>query len=120
MFTPRHEFLTYPTTSTRPGITAIPSACKIGVAGDWGTGTESAYGVARELGSHAPDYTIHLGDVYYSGTSQEYQDYFLASWPRGTKGTFALNANHEMYSGGNGYFETALKALRQPTSYFCL
>jgi hypothetical protein len=27
-------------------------------------------------------------------------------WPQGSKGTFALNSNHEMYCGGKGYFET--------------
>ncbi len=31
-----------------------------------------------------------------------------------------LNANHEMYSGGEGYFERALPELDQETSYFCL
>ena len=120
VFKQRHEFLTYPMTVPRPGITLIPSSCKIGIAGDWGTGTESAYDVANKIGSRKPDYTVHLGDVYYSGTSEEYRDYFLPSWPRGSKGTFVLNANHEMYSGGSGYFDTALKALHQPTSYFCL
>ena len=66
--------------------------------------------------------TIHLGDVYYSGTEKEYANYFLGKddWPPGTIRTFALNGNHEMYSGGKGYFGSVLKALGQETSYFCL
>jgi len=63
-----------------------------------------------------------MGDVYFSGTEQEYRDWFLGEedWPRGAQHTFAMNANHEMYSGGAGYFDTALEALQQETSYFCV
>jgi len=92
------------------------------LAGDWGTGTDSALRVATQIRGHAPDVTIHLGDVYYSGTAEEYEAYFLGAegWPRGRLGTYALNGNHEMYSGGEGYFGRALPRLEQPTSYFCL
>ena len=92
----------------------------MGIAGDWGTGTPTAYRVGSQIASHSPDITIHLGDVYYSGTAQEFHDYFLDAWPRGTLQTFALNANHEMYSGGEGYFACALATLDQQASYFCL
>ncbi len=107
----------------------------IALAGDWGSGTYSAYKVGDRIRTLKPDYTIHLGDVYYSGTGSEFDDYFLAdgAWPRGKKGTFALNGNHEMYSGGRAYF-SALKqkpltylikgqnSVHQPQdfSYFCL
>ncbi|MHC4816478.1 MAG: metallophosphoesterase family protein [Planctomycetota bacterium] len=104
----------------------------IALAGDWGSGTYSAYQVADRIRALEPDYTIHLGDVYYSGTRKEFDQYFLPedAWPEGKKGTFALNGNHEMYSGGGGYFE-ALKTekmshevggVRRPqtVSYFCL
>ena len=106
------------------GILPIASVSTIAVAADWGTGTIPAYKVANQIRSLEPhaDVTIHMGDVYYSGTPDEYSDWFLGEedWPRGTRHTFALNANHEMYSGGKGYFETALDALKQETSYFCL
>src|ERR1043166_1812601 len=106
----------------RPGVFALPDDCVIALAADWGTGTQSAQDVAKQIGEQHPDVTIHLGDVYYSGTAREYQDYFLGrdDWPKGRQATYALNGNHEMYSGGEGYFGVALPALDQRTSYFCL
>jgi hypothetical protein len=38
---------------------------KIAIAGDWGTGTFEAFEVAAKMSASNPDYTIHLGDVYY-------------------------------------------------------
>lgn len=123
VFKPRRHFPTYrDPPSARPGIYPLPATCTIGLAADWGTGTDSAYRVADAIRARSPEFTIHLGDVYYSGTEQEYRDYFLApdEWPRGRVGTYALNGNHEMYSGGAGYFGLALPSLGQETSYFCL
>src|SRR5262249_3547963 len=82
----------------------------------------SALRVANDIRTHEPEITIHLGDVYYSGTPEEFQRYFLGAedWPRGTDKTFVLNSNHEMYSGGAGYFGVALPAFRQEASFFCL
>ncbi len=120
-FLPRKPFRTYKNDgSGRPGVFEIPESCTFGIAGDWGTGTEAAYRVADRMKEHNPDFTIHLGDVYYSGTAMEFQRYFVNAWPKGRLRTFALNANHEMYSGGEGYFDIALPALNQETSYFCL
>jgi hypothetical protein len=117
----RHNFKSY---KVRNGIFKIPDTATIALAADWGTGTIPAYKVADQIQSLRPraDITIHMGDVYYSGTPEEYRDWFLGQedWPRGTLHTFAMNANHEMYSGGHGYFETALGDLQQETSYFCL
>lgn len=117
----REKFKSY---TSGNGIFTIPDKTTIALAADWGTGTIPAYKVANQIRSlqPRPDVTIHMGDVYYSGTPQEYRDWFLGEedWPRGTLHTFALNANHEMYSGGTGYFETALGVLKQQTSYFCL
>jgi hypothetical protein len=109
----------------------MPDEVTIALASDWGTGTSTAYAVGDAIRQLDPDITIHLGDVYYSGTREEYRDYFLAPgcWPRGSlapasagaaHGTYLLNANHEMYSGGEGYFEVALPAVEQEASYFCL
>jgi hypothetical protein len=123
LFRPRRPFPTYTAPpAQRPGILRIPNRCTIGLAADWGTGSASAYRVADQIRRLEPDITIHMGDVYYSGTHQEYRDYFLGSddWPRGRLATYAMNANHEMYSGGEGYFDLALPTLGQQTSYFCL
>jgi hypothetical protein len=101
---------------------AMPDAVHVALAADWGTGTDSAYCVAAAIAARQPGMTIHLGDVYYTGAAAEFADFFLPGdcWPRGTIRTFALNGNHEMYSGGRGYFDHALPALGQPASYFCL
>ncbi len=107
----------------------------VALAGDWGSGTLSAYKVADIVKGFTPDYTIHLGDVYYSGTGDEFKDFFLPqdAWPEGTVGTFALNGNHEMYSGGTAYFKALTSGEKltyrveghdepvpQAVSYFCL
>src|SRR5262249_28030518 len=49
---------------------------KMAVVGDWGTGQFQdgtidcpALQVIHQVQKCAPDYTIHLGDVYYAGTS---------------------------------------------------
>jgi hypothetical protein len=132
VFTKREQFAEYEQPFTeRPGVYSIPSTCVIALAADWGTGTASAYAVRDQIRARRPDITIHLGDVYYSGTDQEFKDFFLGEddWPRGSLqragprsagGTYTLNANHEMYSGGTGYFRVALPSLGQQTSYFCL
>jgi Calcineurin-like phosphoesterase len=116
----RAPFPTY--AAGQSGIFAMPGVVKVGLAADWGTGTDSAYAVGDHLARERPDITIHMGDVYYSGDHQEFADYFLPldCWPRGRLGTYALNGNHEMYSGGHAYFDFALPALGQSTSYFCL
>ncbi len=97
----------------------------VGLAGDWGTGMYGApkfseamrkMGAARKF-----DVLMHLGDVYYSGTKGETQDRFLKVWPTeaGVRNR-ALNGNHEMYSGGFGYFQLILPAFQQGGSYFAM
>lgn len=115
----RPRFRPFPTykapPEASPGIIKMKDgAVTVALAGDWGSGTYSAYRVADRITKEfTADYTIHLGDVYYSGTGSEFEDYFMPedAWPEGTMGTFALNGNHEMYSGGRAYF----RALRQKT-----
>ncbi len=66
---------------------------------------------------------MHLGDVYYSGTQDEMQERFLdvcdavfgASMPT----RFSLSGNHDMYSGGVGYY-WLVDQLDQKASYFAL
>ena len=40
---------------------------RLSVAGDWGTGTNEAAAVARQMTNFKPHFTIHVGDVYYVG-----------------------------------------------------
>jgi hypothetical protein len=129
IFEGRAPFETYPVGET--GVFTMPNDVTIGLAADWGTGTVTAYAVGDAIAAEHPDISIHLGDVYYSGDHDEFADYVLPKecWPRGSRpnggrgeaaGTYFLNGNHEMYSGGRAFFDLALPELKQQTSYFCL
>ena len=64
---------------------------------------------------------MHLGDIYYSGTEQEVDERFLKVWPDDAATmNRALNGNHEMYSGGFGYFKQVLPKFGQDGSYFAV
>lgn len=97
----------------------------VAMAADWGTGLYGAPKIADAMRSMATtkkfDLLMHLGDVYYSGTKGEIQERFLNVWPS-EAGSLnrALNGNHEMYSGGFGYFQLILPAFKQSSSYFAL
>jgi hypothetical protein len=114
---------------------------KVGIAGDWGTGTGEAESVANRIKQFDPHFTIHMGDVYYVGDPPSVNEnclgiknpsnnYDPVTWPIGSKGSFALNGNHEMYANGIGYFDVLFpklglrdpsgKMLGQQTSFFCL
>ena len=101
---------------------AMADKTTVAIVGDWGGGNEAAQAVARQIAKLKPDHVIHLGDVYYSGTPKEVEERFLQYWPSPSAPgmSFALNSNHEMYSGGYGYFDHALKKFKQPASYFSL
>jgi len=105
--------------STQPGV--MPEKARLAVLGDWGTGMYGAPISAQSIAADPNPYwmLMHLGDVYYSGTLQEIQDRFLGLWPK-RDGTLnrALNSNHEMYSGGHGYFDGTLVEFEQESSYF--
>ncbi len=100
----------------------IPDTAKVAVVGDWGTGLYGAVKIADDIRARKPfDVLLHLGDVYYSGTTEEVKERFLKLWPF-EAGTIsrALNSNHEMYSGGFAYFDVTLARFKQKASYFAL
>ncbi len=122
---------------------AIADDARLVIVGDWGTGLPRARDVATHmhaeiqdaLAHHRQVHVIHLGDVYYSGLPSEDSRRFLAFWPvtpdEAAAGvtSWSLNGNHDMYSGGFGYFNTLLADPRfraqrspdgQPTSFFRL
>jgi hypothetical protein len=98
----------------------LPDRARIAMAGDWGTGLYGAPQIAAQITRLGVfDLLLHLGDVYYSGTLEEEQARFLDVWPKAAgRLSRTLNSNHEMYSGGYGYFDLALPALGQAASYF--
>jgi Calcineurin-like phosphoesterase len=121
----------------------VTDDARLVVVGDWGTGLPRAIDVAAHmrqaieaaLAEGRQVHVIHLGDVYYSGFESEDKKRFLDPWPvtedQAAAGvtSWSLNGNHDMYSGGFGYFRTLLgddrfRAQRSPdgktTSFFRL
>src|SRR5215831_8337801 len=106
-------------------IRTIPNEFSIALLADWGTGLYGAPKCAESIGKRAFTILMHLGDVYYAGTSAEVKSRFLKYWPTmpGVQ-NYSLNSNHEMYTGGHGYMETLLTDQRfqpwQSSNYFAL
>ena len=110
----------------------VPDRCRLAVVADWGSGLYGAPVIAESIGrdSDGFDIILHLGDVYYAGTEKEVRTRFIDLWPSNARLTsLATNGNHEMYSGGYGYFDTLLPELaarardttmRQKSSCFAL
>ena len=106
----------------KPAEHAISGSARLVVVGDWGTGLPRAKAVARHMAEQVTDalrngreaHVIHLGDVYYSGLPEEVRRHVLELWPvtaaqAGAGVTsWSLNGNHDMYSGGYGYYDTLL------------
>ena len=117
-----------------PPAGASGTVTKVSLAGDWASGTRDAQEIGLAMASGDPDFTIHLGDIYYVGSKKETWENMLGGmtrWPEGVRGSFALNANHEMYARGKAYFKHLLPRLgmREPASgesqgqkasFFCL
>lgn len=101
------------------GPAALDSDARIVMASDWGSGLSSAHAVGVRMGEQLEAaagrdrHVVHLGDLYYSGWREEYIERFLPHWPHGlgdrTVKSWALNGNHDMYSGGHGYFGYLLR-----------
>ena len=139
-FHKKYAFRDYTTQGKGNGICRMADRATLSLAGDWGTGTDEAEKVARCIHRFDPDYTIHLGDVYYVGDETEIRENFLGEatssyrpvkWPMGKLASFALSGNHEMYARGNGYFQSILPKMGtrisgqhwgegQWASFFCL
>ncbi len=137
-FGARHPFPDYTTQSDDNGVYRLDKSAagdeeiRIGLAGDWASGVYEADVVGRMMRKFQPHFTIHLGDTYFVGTQQEIEENFFSvvKWPLGSRGSFAVNGNHEMYAKGKAYFEYLLPRLGmrgaertfqgQKASYFCL
>lgn len=101
--------------------TQMADRCRIIMVGDWGSGIPRAQKTARAMRVQVDDclkngiecHVVHLGDVYYSGWDYEYRERFLRYWPvkpgeEDRVGSWSLNGNHDMYSGGHAFFGTLL------------
>lgn len=136
-FGPRHPYQVYPRNDDS-GVynlqSSIASRDEITLAllSDWASDTEESDRVAHLVAKHIPDYTIHMGDIYFVGAPKEVEENFTApyaSWYYGASGSLALSGNHEMYSNGNAFFQHLLPAMyiqqgdvrkTQQAGFFCL
>ncbi|MEP7146395.1 MAG: metallophosphoesterase [bacterium] len=140
-FGPRHDFLNYSDQTNDNGIYKLEKTSdeskpgiSIALVADWATDTNESDKIGALIKSHKPDYSIHLGDIYFVGMKDEIAQNFFnenSSWYRGTSGSFSIMGNHEMYSRGISYFRDLLPTLGvhskkenqylgQKASYFCL
>lgn len=89
----------------------IPSDATVAIIGDIGTGTDIAAAVLLSALSFKPDVILHVGDVYYSGTREEFNRYFIGLIQAVMKDqkvqipVFTLPGNHEYFTGAIPYFE---------------
>lgn len=120
----------------------VSETAKIGIIGDWGTGTDDAKYLLKQMLLKAPDMEaiLHLGDIYQSATAFECEQNFLKPIrdvfadpciiKAGIKRIpiFTIPGNHEYFSGAKSYFEMldVLNAelddpkWKQEASFFCL
>ena len=114
----------------KPSTIQFGSNDIIALLADWGGDNPAARNVANVVRRSPSKIAVHLGDIYYGGVKTECET-FLQLWPFQTNVThpeigippntsYALNGNHEMYSGGESYFNVVLPALKQTMPYFCL
>lgn len=89
-----------------PGVFTLPEKSRLVIVGDWGTGTDAAINLLRQIKQYKPDYFMHLGDIYYSGTKNEIVRRFLNPLQMILPDCryFSLMGNHDAYSGGQGYY----------------
>lgn len=134
LFTGKAKFNPQPAARAQLGNDA-----RILLFGDWATGLPRAQALADAMATELKgdqagrsQHLIHLGDTYYAGRSSEYKARFLPFWPKAggsVQTQWSLNGNHDMYSGGDGYFKTLLTdgrfkshrdAAGHPSSFFLL
>jgi len=103
------------------------SSVVISAVSDWASGTCEARVVGLLMALENPKLTFHLGDIYYNGNPYEVDkcvagiapnsNQIGVAFPKGSVATFLLNANHEMLSGGTGYFQNGFRYSGQQATY---
>lgn len=86
----------------------LSSNATIAFVGDWGTGVPIVADLLRQVGTYNPDILIHMGDIYYSGTSKQnaknFHDICREILGRDIP-IYTMSGNHDMVSGGEGYYD---------------
>jgi hypothetical protein len=93
----------------------------LGDAGFKGAAQDTVIRLMKERHAKNPfDLVIHLGDVYFAGSSEEILKNLLAplsSFSNSGAQVLTLLGNHDLYYGASGY-HAALSILNQPGRYF--
>lgn len=99
----------------------LKSIGRVVLVSDWAMGTPDAIHTLKCIASMKPDYFIHLGDVYYSGTPIEQKKNFVDPVKMYLPHTriFNLPGNHDYYSGSQG-IEYTLSHINQHSTFFSL
>lgn len=126
---PRHGASQFTYTAVGADKKALAKGAPIDIAlfADFGTGYYHSWAIAEQIAAWAFPYAFHLGDVYYAGRQDEFDERFEAPLLQVVDKTrlFGLAENHELYFGGAHYLEY-FKRLReagntdQEGSYFCV
>jgi hypothetical protein len=112
-FVVEHETIPYRPAPADPAQlppVVLKENATVALIADAGTGTPEAMALLEQVAAHQPDVVIHLGDIYYSGTQDECQKYFLdlcnQAFRRDAKPLpiFTMTGNHDMYAGGAGFY----------------
>jgi hypothetical protein len=116
---------------------ALTDKARIVVFADWASGIPNAIQLASEIWNAylEPEvgmkqlHALHLGDAYYAGLPRDYRKRFTPYWPVPLReeqnvSSWSLPGNHDMYSGGHGFFEMLNSdrrfANQNGSSYFLL
>jgi hypothetical protein len=84
---------------------------RLALFADFGTGRYHSLYIAKQIVHGGFSHAIHLGDVYYKGTEEEYAKYFEGPLGGGLFGKslfddtqfFTLHENHDLLSGSVAY-----------------
>jgi hypothetical protein len=118
-------------------VVPLGAKARLILVGDWGSGVPRAKMVSAQMQkqlqhAEAADrdcHVIHLGDVYYAGRGFEYETRLGDPWPinpgiADRVGSWCLNGNHDMFSGGHSFFDFLRRDVRfgrqNGCSYFAL
>jgi len=99
----------------------------ISAIADWGSGTCAAKVVGKIAAAEKPQMTIHMGDVYFVATPEQYQTNILGkaknqyqqgvAFPKGSVITYLQMGNHELISGCKGLYVDGFSYTGQQTTY---
>ena len=115
-------------------LRTVGDKATVALFSDWGSGYYYSRYIAKHIAALDAGQAIHLGDVYYTGTQEEFRERFEPSLDKyllRRMPFFAMNANHEMDTHGIAYFahlrrkraqggQNGYVPQPQEGSYFCL